>query len=186
MVSPEELAGSDRARHLSEAEAVDLDGANDGTVTEVFLDAGTMVRSEERLAVDTEQVATGRARLRKFQVTEEQQITVTVAREQVRVEYDSDAELRANDRSAQGSPGGVAVDATGAPSVGTQDEDRAGRDRWMVLYAQRPVVTMDWVAVERVRFGTVALTSQQTVTGEVRSEQLEVVTDHAAAKGVAR
>lgn len=54
----------------------------------------------------------------------------------------------------------------------------------MVLYAQRPVVTMEWVAVERVRLSTVAVTAQQTVTGAIRQEQLEVVTEDAATRGV--
>ncbi|WP_280450730.1 DUF2382 domain-containing protein, partial [Nocardia cyriacigeorgica] len=35
-----------------------------------------MVRSEERLDVDTEQQVAGKARLRKYVVTEEQSITV--------------------------------------------------------------------------------------------------------------
>ncbi len=41
MVSPEELAGPDRARQLFGAEVVDADGAKVGTVTEVFLDDDT-------------------------------------------------------------------------------------------------------------------------------------------------
>jgi len=45
-----------------------------------------MTRSEERLNVDTRTEQTGRARLRKYVVTEQQQMTVPVSREEVRLE----------------------------------------------------------------------------------------------------
>jgi len=45
-----------------------------------------MTRSEERLQVGTEQVQAGRARLRKYVVTEQQSVQVPVTREEVRVE----------------------------------------------------------------------------------------------------
>ena len=45
-------------------------------------------RSEEQLRVGTEKVATGKARLRKYVVTEQQNVTVPVTREEVRVERD--------------------------------------------------------------------------------------------------
>lgn len=45
-----------------------------------------MTRSEERLRVGTEQVQTGRARLRKYIVTENVTQTVPVSREEIRVE----------------------------------------------------------------------------------------------------
>jgi hypothetical protein len=47
---------------------------------------GSMVRSEERLQVGTERVATTRARLVKYVVTEDVQITVPIRREEIRVE----------------------------------------------------------------------------------------------------
>ena len=45
-----------------------------------------MTRSEEQLRVGTEQVEAGRARLRKYVVTEQQTVQVPVSREEVRVE----------------------------------------------------------------------------------------------------
>ena len=45
-----------------------------------------MTRSEEQLRVGTERVATTRARLVKYVVTEEVQITVPIRREEIRVE----------------------------------------------------------------------------------------------------
>src|SRR3712207_826491 len=47
-----------------------------------------MTRSEERLVASTELWQTGRARLRKYVVTEEVQITVPVRREEIRFERD--------------------------------------------------------------------------------------------------
>jgi stress response protein YsnF/sporulation protein YlmC with PRC-barrel domain len=174
---------------------------------------GSMVRSEEQLAAGTERVATGRARLRKYLVTEEQQITVSVSREDVRVEYvtdvhpaatavgernvsaaaatagrsDGDADKDPDDVSRGGSNGRSRGVSDGIPGGTVRDDDRtlgrdarSGGDRWMVLYAQRPVVTMEWVPVERVRLGTVEVTAEETVTGEVRQERLDVVTDDLA------
>jgi stress response protein YsnF len=43
-----------------------------------------------------------------------------------------------------------------------------------VLTAERPVVTTEAVPVERVRLGTETVTEQQSVTGDVRKEQIEV------------
>ncbi len=48
-------------------------------------DADYLTRSEEQLHVGTEKVQTGRARLRKVVVTEQQTVTVPVTREEVRV-----------------------------------------------------------------------------------------------------
>ena len=44
----------------------------------------------------------------------------------------------------------------------------------VVLHAERPVVETEAVPVERVRLGTETVTEQQTVTGDVRKEQIEV------------
>ncbi len=48
-------------------------------------DGDSMTRSEEQLRVSTERVETGRARLRKYVVTEQQTVTVPVSREEVRL-----------------------------------------------------------------------------------------------------
>jgi len=44
----------------------------------------------------------------------------------------------------------------------------------VVLTEERPVVTTEAVPVERVRLGTETVTDQETVTGQVRKEQIEV------------
>ena len=43
-----------------------------------------------------------------------------------------------------------------------------------MLHEERPVVTTEAVPVERVRLGTETVTDQETVTGEVRKEQVEL------------
>ena len=42
------------------------------------------------------------------------------------------------------------------------------------MTAERPVVTTEAVPVERVRLGTETVTQKQTVTGDIRKEQIEV------------
>jgi stress response protein YsnF len=51
-------------------------------------EAGGMVRSEEELSVGTRRRVRGKARLRKYVVTEHVQRTIPVRREEVRVEYE--------------------------------------------------------------------------------------------------
>ncbi|OXM43944.1 DUF2382 domain-containing protein [Amycolatopsis alba] len=113
----------------------------------------TMTRSEERLNVGTEQVETGHVRLRKYVVTEEQQVTVPVSHEEVRIEREP----------ITGASGGTAEIA--------EDEQE------VVLHAEKPVVNKETVAVERARLKTETVTEEQTVSGKVRKEQFEVTDD---------
>ncbi|MFC3455784.1 DUF2382 domain-containing protein [Amycolatopsis speibonae] len=113
----------------------------------------TMTRSEERLNVGTEQVETGHVRLRKYVVTEEQQVTVPVSHEEVRIEREP----------ITGASGGKAEIA--------EDEQE------VVLHAEKPVVSKETVAVERARLKTETVTEDQTVSGKVRKEQFEVTDD---------
>jgi stress response protein YsnF len=50
----------------------------------------------------------------------------------------------------------------------------SGEEHELVLTAERPVVATEAVPVERVRLGTETVTEQQTVTGDIRKEQIEV------------
>jgi uncharacterized protein (TIGR02271 family) len=113
-----------------------------------------MTRSEENLKVGTEQVEAGRARLRKYVVTEQQSVQVPVTREEVRVEREPITDGNRGDALS-----GAAI---------TEEEHE------VVLHAERPVVATEAVPVERVRLGTETVTEQQTVTGEVRKEQIEI------------
>ena len=113
-----------------------------------------MTRSEEHLRVGTEQVEAGRARLRKYVVTEQQSVSVPVSHEEVRVEREPITDANRGDALAGGEI--------------TEEEHE------VILHAERPVVTTEAVPVERVRLGTETVTEQQSVSGEVRKEQIEV------------
>ena len=119
-----------------------------------------MTRSEERLHVGTEQREAGRARLRKYVVTENVTTTVPVSREEVRVEREPITEAN---RGAAMSGGDI-----------TEEEHE------VVLHEERPVVEKEAVPVERVRLGTETVTSQEQVSGEVRKEQIETDVDERA------
>lgn len=112
-----------------------------------------MTVSEERLQAGTETVET-RVRLRKYVVTEMQQIDVPVRREEVRLVREPISE----------TDGGEAV--TGA--------DLVEEEHVITLHAERPVITTETVPVERVRVSTETVTDTETVTGEVRKEKIEV------------
>ncbi|MBP2474538.1 uncharacterized protein (TIGR02271 family) [Crossiella equi] len=112
----------------------------------------SMTRSEERLKVGAETRETGRVRLRKYVVTEEQQVTVPVRHEEVRLEREPITDA---DRTA------------GRARIGEAEQE-------VVLHAERPVVRTEAVPVERVRLAKETVTEEQTVSGQVRKEQVEI------------
>ena len=116
-----------------------------------------MTRSEERLRAGTETQEVGRARLRKHVVTEHEQVTVPVSREEVRVEREPITD--ANRRAAQDGP-----------AISEEEHE-------VTLRAERPVVITETEAVERVRLGTDTVREEETVSGEVRKEQIELDDD---------
>jgi len=113
-----------------------------------------MTRSEERLNVGTRQTEAGRARLRKYVVTENVTETVPVSREEVRVEREpiTDANI------------GNAMDG---PAISEEEHE-------VVLHAEEPVVAKEAVPVERVRLDKETVTEQATVTEGLRKEEIEV------------
>jgi stress response protein YsnF len=128
---------------------------------------GAMTRSEEQLRVGTERVATTRARLVKYVVTEDVQITVPIRREEIRVEQ---VPLDAVDE-----PGDSLVPAE------TEDET-AGLPAEIVLHTERPVVSVEVVPVERVRLRVDVVEGQEQVTQQVQRER--IVVDETPARGV--
>ncbi|WP_201293179.1 DUF2382 domain-containing protein [Arthrobacter zhaoguopingii] len=114
----------------------------------------SMTRSEEQLHVGTERREAGRARLRKFVITENVTKTVPVHREEVRVEREPVTDV--NREEALAGP------------VLSEDEHE------VVLHEERPVVEKQAVPVERVRLDKETVTEQQTVNEEVRNERIEV------------
>jgi uncharacterized protein (TIGR02271 family) len=115
-------------------------------------DDDAMTRSEERLVPRTRTEQTGKARLRKYTVTEERQVSVPVTREEVRLEQEPTS--GATTRAVEDSP--------------------AGPDPEMTLWAERPVVTTEAVPVERVRMRKETVAGTETVSGEVRQERIEL------------
>jgi uncharacterized protein (TIGR02271 family) len=116
-------------------------------------DDNAMTRSEERLNVGTEREQVGRARLRKYVVTEQQQVNVPVQREEVRLDREPITDT--NRDSAVAGP------------------DLTESEHEVTLHAERPVVDTETVPVERVRLGKETVTDEQTVGGDVRKERIE-------------
>jgi uncharacterized protein (TIGR02271 family) len=116
-----------------------------------------MTRSEERMTVGTTSREVGRARLRKFVVTENVTETVPVTREEVRVEREPITDANA----------GAAMDG---PAISEEEHE-------VVLHAEEPVVAKEAVPVERVRLGKETVTEQAQVGEELRTEQIEVEGD---------
>jgi len=113
-----------------------------------------MTRSEEQLHVGTERVETGRARLRKFVVTETETRTVPVSREEVRIEREPITDANA----------AAALDG---PAISEEEHE-------VVLTAEKPVVAKEAVPVERVRVDKETITEQAQVSEQVRKEQIEL------------
>jgi uncharacterized protein (TIGR02271 family) len=137
-------------------------GAGDGTRT----DAGVvghdtsgpttddaMTRSEEQINVGTRVQESGRARLRKYVVTEQVTQTVPVSHEELRVEREAitDANVGA---------------ATDGPAISEEEHE-------VILHEEVPVVERQVVPVERVRLTTETVTGEATVSDEVRKERIE-------------
>jgi uncharacterized protein (TIGR02271 family) len=112
-----------------------------------------MTRSEEELRVGTEKRETGRARLRKFVVTENVETTVPVQREEVRLEREPITDAN---RDAAMSGGDI-----------TEEEHE------VTLHAEEPVVQKDVVPKERVRMDTDVFTDERQISEEVRKERIE-------------
>jgi uncharacterized protein (TIGR02271 family) len=116
-----------------------------------------MTRSEEQLRVGTQNVEAGRARLRKYVVTENVTTTVPVSHEEVRIEREPITD-------------GNVGNALDGPAISEEEHE-------VVLHAERPVVAKEAVPVERVRLDTETVTEQETVSDTVRKEQIDTDTD---------
>jgi uncharacterized protein (TIGR02271 family) len=114
----------------------------------------SMTRSEEELRVGTERVESGKVRLVKHVVTEQQQIQVPVSHEEVRIEREP---LTGKDRAA----------AERGTGIGEEQQE-------MTLHAEKPVVHKETVAKERVRMSKEKVTDTETVSGTVRKEQIDI------------
>ena len=116
-----------------------------------------MTRSEEELHVGTAPRERGRARLRKYVVTEEVQQTVPVQREEVRVEREPITE-------------GNVDQALDGPAISEEEHE-------VVLHEEEVVTEKRVVPKERVRMSKDTVTDEERVSEEVRKEQIEVEGD---------
>ncbi|MFD3448569.1 DUF2382 domain-containing protein [Microbacteriaceae bacterium 4G12] len=116
-----------------------------------------MTRSEERVNVGTRQTETGRARLRKFIVTENVTTTVPVSHEEVRIEREPITD------------GNVGAALRGG--------DLTEEEHEVILHAERPVVEKETVPVERVRLDKDVVTETETVSSDVRKEEIDFAVD---------
>jgi len=132
---------------------------------------GGMTRSEEQLRVGTERVAATRMRLVKYVITEDVQITVPIRREEIRVEEVPFDEV--DDGIGESLVPGADAHSAEPASTGTP----GGLPEEIVLHTERPVVTVEVVPVERVRLRTELVEGQETVTGQVKREQIVVDRD---------
>lgn len=112
-----------------------------------------MTRSEEELRVGTRRREAGRVRLRKYIVTEMQTQTVPVQREEVRVEREPITDENV-DQALEG------------PAISEEEHE-------VVLHEEEPVIEKRVVPKERVRLGKETVSEEQTVSEEVRKEQIE-------------
>jgi len=112
-----------------------------------------MTRSEEELRVGKREREAGRARLRKYVVTEEVTQTVPVRKEKAVLEREPITEAN--------------VDAaTSGPAISDEEHE-------VVLSEEEVVVEKKAVPKERVRLDKTTETSEEEVSEEVRKEQIE-------------
>ena len=112
-----------------------------------------MTRSEEELRVGTAKRERGRARLKKYVVTEEVTQTVPVQREEVRVEREPITDAN-RDR------------ATAGPDISEEEHE-------VVLHEEEVVTDKRAVPKERVRLDKETVTDEQTVSEQVRKERID-------------
>lgn len=118
-------------------------------------DDASVVRHEERLKVGTQERETGRARLRKYVVTDHETVDVPVEREEVTVER---TPLNGTEAHA------------GTGRIGEEEVD-------VTLHEERPVVEKEAVAVEEVGLNKQTVRETQRVEADVQKEQVDVETD---------
>ena len=147
----------DMTRDVDADRDVDRDGDARGTVghdTSGPTTDDAMTRSEEELKVGTRSEETGRARLRKYIVSEDVETTVPVTREEVHVEREPITDAN---RGAATSGGNL-----------TEEEHE------VVLHEEHPVVQKEVVAKERIRLDKDVVRDEETVHDTVEKEVIDV------------
>lgn len=152
--------GKDAGRTGSPGPGVGTDAGRTGTdAGRRGADAGhadKMVAHEERLKVGTQEREAGQVRLRKRVRTEHQNVEVPVQREELVVDRE-----KVDPNSAE------------ARSAGTID-DAGQQEETVTLREERPVVDKETVATEKVNVGKRTVQDTETVSDEVRKEEIDV------------
>jgi len=159
--------GQDYARSGSDRSEGDVDGSDDtvgrgveGSDDTVGHDVSgpttddAMTRSEEELTVGKTERESGRARLRKYVVTDEVTETVPVKREEIRVEREPITDANAGD-------------AVTGPDISEEEHE-------VVLHEEEVVAEKRVVPKERVRLDKDVEIDERTVSEDVRREEIEV------------
>ena len=146
------LSDGDAGRVVDVDEGADVARDTSGPSTDA-----AMTRSEEELRAGTRTTEAGRVRLRKHIVTEDQQVTVPVQREQVEVIREP---ISAENRDS----------AMSGPDLSEEEAE-------MVLHEEQVVVEKTVVPKERVRLDKDVVTEQETVDAQVRKEVIETEGD---------
>ena len=114
-----------------------------------------MTRSEEELRIGTTERETGRARLRKYVVTDHVEKTVPVRREEIRIDREPITDANA-------------ADAMDGPAISEEEHE-------VVLHEEEVVVDKRAVPKERVRLDKDTVTEQREISEGVRKEQIELI-----------
>jgi uncharacterized protein (TIGR02271 family) len=150
-LSPEEEARLYRHYGLDyDSGAEDADSGHDTSGPDTD---DAMTRSEEELQVGKTTQERGRARLKKYVVTEEVTQTVPVQREEVRIEREPITE-------------GNVDAATDGPAISEEEHE-------VTLHEEQVVTSKQAVPKERVRLEKDTVTEEQQVSEQVQKERIE-------------
>lgn len=141
-------AGAGAAAGTTEKDVIDRD---EREVREpVAGQSNDIILEKEKLNVGTERVASGEARLRKYQVEETETVEVPVTREEVRIER-----TPISPEEAKNYVGSDATEAT------------------VTLHEDKVNLTKESVPVERVSLGTEQVQETRTVTDTVKHDEID-------------
>lgn len=147
----------DERHAANERTAADRNAYNNATDP----DRDEIVAHEEHLRAtgDTERRQTGQLRLRKHVTTHTETVEVPVRREEISVEREN------IDPSSKEARTGQSYDFDGKEGA---------EDVTVTAYEERPVVSTETVASERVRVNKDVAEESQRVSGEVRKEEIDI------------
>lgn len=137
---------ADHARH----EELEVDHAERDLHAPAAGASNDIILEKERLNVGTERVATGEARLRKYQVEETETVEVPVTREEVRIER-------------------TPISPEEAKNYVGSDTDEAT----VTLHEDKVNISKESIPVEKVSLGTEQIQETRTVSETVKHDELD-------------